>query len=139
MANCFTYKLERGDLLVAVRVKVLLRIVDGHAAVDTVEQCRILHDGHTFVCAVGVLEKQDGRPVVGKVLETLKAFPPTIWWTCDNGGWPGSTRGSRRWIERVEHPKRSAACEGPTRAKVIESHFVIFRDILQQHYSESLR
>lgn len=63
-----TYRLEGGNLLVAVRVKVLLRVVDGHATIDTVGQSRVLHNGHTLVGAVGVLEEHDGRPVVGKVL-----------------------------------------------------------------------
>lgn len=78
MANCFTYRLERSDLLVAVREKVLLRIVDGHATIDTVGQCRILHDGHTFVGAVGVLEEQNGRPVVGKVFAECACRAATL-------------------------------------------------------------
>ena len=67
-ANCCTYRLEGSNLLVSVRVKVLLRIVDGHAAIYTVGQSRILHDGHTLVGAILMLEEHDGRPVVGKVL-----------------------------------------------------------------------
>lgn len=64
-----SHRLERCDLLVAVRVEVLLRVVDGHAVVDAVRQRGILHEGHSLVRAVGrVLEEHDGRPVVGEVL-----------------------------------------------------------------------
>ena len=64
-----TYRLERRDLLLAVRVKVLLRVVDGHAAVDAVGQGGVLHDLDALVRAVlGALEEHDGRPVVGEVL-----------------------------------------------------------------------
>jgi len=62
------HRLEGGNLLVAVRVKVLLGVVDGHASVDAVGERRVLHDGHALVRAVGVLEEHDGGPVVGEVL-----------------------------------------------------------------------
>ena len=54
--------------MVTVRVEVLLGVINGHAAVDAVGQRRVLHDGHAFVRAVGVLEEHDSRPVVGEVL-----------------------------------------------------------------------
>jgi hypothetical protein len=56
--------LESCDLLVAVGVEVLLRVIDCHAAVDTVRQGGVLHDGDALVGAVLVLEEHCGGPVV---------------------------------------------------------------------------
>jgi len=60
--------LKRGHLLVAVGTERLLRIVDGHSAIDAVGQCCILHDRYTLVRAVRMLEEHHGGPVVGEVL-----------------------------------------------------------------------
>jgi hypothetical protein len=55
---------ERSDLLVAVAVEVFLCVIDGHAAVDAIGQCCILHDGDPLVRAVVVLEVHGRCPVV---------------------------------------------------------------------------
>lgn len=54
--------------MVSIRAEALLGVVDGHAAVDSVGQGRVLHDGHPLVGTIGMLKEHDGRPVVGKVL-----------------------------------------------------------------------
>lgn len=43
------YLREGCDLLIAIRVEVLLSVVDGHTPVDAVGESRVLHDGHTLV------------------------------------------------------------------------------------------
>jgi hypothetical protein len=57
-----------------------------------------------------------------------KVLPPTIWWTWAEGTWPGSTRGSRRWMLIVEQPKRRAAWEEAARASKSEGHCMFGED-----------
>jgi hypothetical protein len=61
---CWTHLGESSDLLVAVAVKVLLCVVDGHAAVDTIGKSCILHDGDALVRTVFVLKEHGRGPVV---------------------------------------------------------------------------
>lgn len=61
------YGLECRNLLPAVRVEVLLHVVDGHAAVEVAHECiRVLR--HALIGAVARPEVHDGRPVVREVL-----------------------------------------------------------------------
>jgi len=60
----YTHLGKRSDFLVAIGVKVLLRVVDCHAAVDAVGQCGVLHNRHTLVGSVGVFKVHGCRPVV---------------------------------------------------------------------------
>lgn len=62
-----TYGLKGSDVFISVGEEILLRVVDGHASVDTVRQSRVLHNGHAVVRAVTMLEEHDGSPVVGEV------------------------------------------------------------------------
>jgi hypothetical protein len=55
-------------VLVSVRVEVLLRVIDGHATVDTSWQGIVLHDRYLVVRAIRVLKEKHGSPVVGEVL-----------------------------------------------------------------------
>ena len=64
----WTHWLESCNLLVAIRIEILLCVIDCHSTIDTVWQCSVLHDGNTLVCAVCVLEEHCCGPVVGKVL-----------------------------------------------------------------------
>ena len=149
---------ERRNLLVPIAVKVLLRIVYRHAAVDAIRQRRVLHNRHALVRAVCVLEEHGCSPVVANLVSSfhrykaahrylkssekvhvvqsactagsasmvaLKALPPTIWCTCAEGSFPGSTSGSSRWMLTVEHPKRSAACAGATRAAIRYNNLIL--------------
>lgn len=59
------------------------------------------------------------------VMVALKAFPPTMWWTCAEGTMSGSTTGSMRWMVSDEHPKRSPARTGAMSARAIESDFIL--------------
>lgn len=59
------------------------------------------------------------------VMVALKAFPPTMWWTCAEGTMSGSTTGSMRWMVSDEHPKRSPARTGAMSARAMESDFIL--------------
>jgi len=85
MCRSMTDLRESGNLLVTIPVEVLLCVVDGceevdtqsvyvslasskseltHATVDAVRQGAVLHDGHSFVRAVGMFEEHRGGPVI---------------------------------------------------------------------------
>lgn len=55
---------ERSDLLVAIGIKVLLCVVDGHPSVDSVRKSSVLHNGHAFVTSILVFEEHGSCPVV---------------------------------------------------------------------------
>lgn len=66
-----TYGLEGRDLgLLRVVGEAVLHVVDGHAAVGTIE-ADVGNLGHAVVGAVPGLEKDHGGPVVGKVVGHL--------------------------------------------------------------------
>ncbi len=59
--------LERGDLgRLLVVGKAILHVVDGHAALGSLEP-NVRNDRHALVCAVSGSEEENRRPVVGRV------------------------------------------------------------------------
>lgn len=52
------------NLLVAVRVEILLGIINGHSSVDSIWQSSILHNGHALIAAIRMFEEHGSRPVV---------------------------------------------------------------------------